>query len=124
MFQKIKMVRARKAVESLYDGRCTITEYQKIKKENKSTGFTEVVVLEDVPCRMSFKSVNPTIQTETTGSITQGITVYLSPDILVKPGSKLTITQNGVTTEYKNSGQSAVYSTHQEVSLELFKGWS
>ena len=124
MLQKIKMVKARKAVESLYDGTCIITEHQKVKKENKSTGFEEVVVLEDVPCRMSFKTVNPTNQTDTAGAITQGITVYLSPDILVKPGSKLTITQNGVTTEYKYSGKSAVYSTHQEVALELFKGWS
>ena len=124
MLQKIKMVKARNAVESLYDGRCTITEYQKIKKENKSTGFAEVVVLEDIPCRMSFKSVNPTNQTDTHGAITQGITVYLSPDILVNPGSKLTITQNNVTTEYQHSGKSAVYATHQEVSLELFKGWS
>ena len=124
MLQKIKVVKARKAVESLYDGRCTITEYQKVKKENKSTGFDEVVVLENIPCRMSYKSVNPTNQTATAGVVTQGITVYLSPDILVKPGSKLTITQNDVTSEYKSSGKPAVYSTHQEVSLELFKGWS
>ena len=124
MLQKIKVVKARKAVESLYDGRCTITEYQKVKKENKSTGFDEVVVLENIPCRMSYKSVNPTNQTDTAGAVTQGITVYLSPDVLVKPGSKLTITQNDVTSEYKSSGKPAVYSTHQEVSLELFKGWS
>lgn len=124
MLSKIKMVKARKAVESLYDGRCTITEYQKIKKENKSTGFDEVVVLENIPCRMSYKSVNSTNQTDTAGAVTQGITVYLSPDILVKPGSKLTITQNDVTVEYKSSGQPAIYSTHQEVPLVLFKGWS
>ena len=124
MFQKIKMVKARKAVESLYDGLCTITECQKIKKENKSTGFGEVIILENQPCRMSFKAVNPTNQTDTAGVVTQGITVYLSPEIVVKPGSKLTITQNGVTSEYKCSGKAAVYSTHQEIPLELFKGWS
>lgn len=124
MLQKIKMVKARKAFESLYDGRCTITEWAKIQKENKSSGFAEVVVLENQPCRMSYKSINPTSQTDTAGVITQGITVYLSPDISVKPGSKLTITQNGVTVEYKSSGQPAIYSTHQEVALELFKGWS
>jgi hypothetical protein len=118
------MVKARKAVESLYDGLCTITEYQKIKKENKSTGFGEVIILENQPCRMSFKAVNPTNQTDTAGVVTQGITVYLSPEIVVKPGSKLTITQNGVTSEYKCSGKAAIYSTHQEIPLELFKGWS
>ena len=124
MLQKIKMVKARKAVESLYDGICTISEYQKIKKENMSTGFAEVVVVENQPCRMSYKTVNSANQTDTASAVTQAIVVYLSPDILVKPGSKLTITQNGVTTAYKNSGEPAVYSTHQEIPLELFKGWS
>ena len=124
MLQTIKMVKARKAVESLYDGICTITEYQKIKKENKSTAFDEVVVLENQPCRMSFKTVNPTNQTGTASVVAQAITVYLSPDIVVKPGSKLTITQNGVSTEYKSSGKSAVYSSHQEIPLVLFKEWS
>lgn len=124
MLQTTKMVKVRKAVESLYDGVCTITEYQKIKKENKSTGFGECVVYENQPCRMSYKTVNPTNQTDTAGVVTQAITVYLSPNIVVKPGSKLTITQNGVTTEYKSSGKPAVYSSHQEIPLELFKGWS
>ena len=124
MLSKVKMVKLRKAVETLYDGICTVSEYQKVKRENNSTAFEEVTVLENQPCRMSFKSVNSTNQTDTGGVVTQSITVYMSPDIWVKPGSKLTITQNGVTTEYKSSGQSAMYSSHQEISLELFKGWS
>lgn len=124
MLQKIKMVKVRNAVESLYDGRCTITEYQKVNKENKSTALNEIVVLENQPCRMSFGTVNPTNQTDTASVVAQTITVYLSPDVIVKPGSKLTITQNGVTNEYKCSGKPAVYSSHQEISLELFKGWS
>ena len=125
MLSKTKMVSARKAIESLYDGTCTITEYQKIQKENKSTAFKEVVVLENQPCRLSFNSANSTSQTETGASaLTQSVKVFLAPEINVKPGSKLTITQNQVTTEYTNCGQPAHYSTHQEIVLELFKGWS
>ena len=125
MLSKAEMVKARKAIESLYDGKCTITEHQKIKKENKSTGFQDVVVLEDIPCRLSFKTINSTNQTDTAAStVVQTTKVFLAPDIQVKPGSKLTITQNGVTTEYKNSGKPAFYSTHQEIVLELFKGWA
>ena len=124
MLSKTKLVKSRKAVETLYDGVCTITEYQKVKKENKSTGFSERVTYQDIPCRMSYKSVNPTNQTTTAGIVTQSIVVYLSPDVLVNPGSKITITQNNVTTEYKSSGKPAVYSSHQEVSVELFDGWS
>lgn len=126
MFQKTKVVnKARKAVESLYDGFCTITEYQKIKKENKSTGFSEVVVVENQPCRLSFQSVNSTTATETGASaVTQSVKLFLAPEIKVKPGSKITVTQNDVTAEYQNSGVPAVYGTHQAIILELFKGWS
>ena len=124
MLSKTKMVNARKAIESLYDGKCTITERQKKQKENKSTGFQDVVVHEDVPCRMSFKTINSTNQTDTASAVVQIIKVFLAPEIKVKPGSKLTITQNDVTTEYKSSGEPALYSTHQEIILELFKGWA
>jgi hypothetical protein len=118
------MVKTRKAIESLYDGKCTITEHQKIKKENKSTGFQDVVVLKDIPCRLSFKTINTTKQTDTAASaVVQTTKVFLAPEIQVKPGSKLTITQNDVTTEYKSSGEPAFYSTHQEIVLDLFKGW-
>lgn len=124
MFSQTQMVKARKAIEKLYIGTCTITEHQKVKKENKSTGFADVVVLEKQPCRLSYKTITSTKQDEAAASLIQVAKVFLAPEIHVKPGSKLTITQNGVTTEYQNSGEPAVYSTHQEIILEQFKGWA
>lgn len=126
MFQKTKVVnKARNAIESLYDGYCTITEHRKVKKENKSTGFSDVVVLENQPCKLSFQSVNSTTATETGASaVTQTVKLFIAPEVKVKPGSKITVTQCGVTTEYQNSGEPAVYNTHQVIVLELFKGWS
>jgi hypothetical protein len=125
MLSKTEVVKIRKIIESMYDGTCTITEHQKVKKENKSTGFQDVVVLESEPCRLSFKTISNTNHTDTAASaVTQITKVFLAPEIQVKPGSKLTITQNGVTNEYKSSGEPAIYSTHQEIILELFKGWA
>lgn len=126
MFQKTKVVnKARKAIESLYIGSCTITEHQKIKKENKSTGFSDVVVLENQPCKLSFQTVNSTSATDMGASaVTQTVKLFIAPEIKIKPGSKITVTQNDVTTEYQNSGVPAIYSTHQAVVLELFQGWS
>ena len=118
------MVKARKAIEALYDDTCTITEHQKVKKENMSTGFVDVVVLENQPCRLSYKTVNNANQTETASSIIQITKVFIAPEIEVKPGSKLTITHKGLVKEYKNSGEPAIYDTHQEIVLELFKGWA
>ena len=124
MFQKNAVVKARKAIESMYDGTCTVTEYQEYTKPNKSTGHHEVVILEGQPCRLSFSSSPNTNQTESAAQLVQTIKVFLAPDVRVQAGSKLTITQNGVTTEYKSSGEPALYQTHQEIMLELFKGWA
>lgn len=124
MLSQAIVVKTRKAIESLYDGRCTITEYQKFKKENKSTGFQETIVHEDVACRLSYKAINSANPSDTASSVAQTIKVILAPEIAVKPGSKLSITQNGVTTDYKTSGKPAVYSTHQEIILDTFEGWA
>lgn len=126
MLSQIKVVKkARKAVESLYVGTCTITEHQKVKRENKSTGFEDVVVLENQPCRISFQSTNTTSANENGASaVIQTVKLFIAPEVKIKPGSKITVTQNDVTTEYKNSGEPAFYNTHQVIILELFKGWS
>lgn len=124
MLSKNQVVVLRKAIEKMYIGNCTITEFQKVKKDNKSTGFKDVIVLENQPCKLSFSSIKSTSQTETAAMIVQTAKVMIAPEIQVKPGSKIAITQNGAITEYKNSGEPALFDTHQEIILELFKGWS
>ena len=124
MLSQTKVVNTRKAIESLYGGKCSITEYQKIKKENGSTGFQETTVIENQPCRISFKTVTSAKEGAMNQSITQVIKLFLAPEIMVKTGSKITVTQNGITTEYKSSGKPAMYATHQEIILELFDRWS
>lgn len=122
MLSKDQMVVVRKAIERTYIGLCSITEQQKILKENKSTGFEDVIVLENQPCKLSFSSVKSANQTDTNAVVRQTVKVFLAPEIKVKAGSKLSITQNGETFEYKNSGEPALFGSHQEISLELFEG--
>lgn len=115
----------RKAIESLYDSTCTVIEYQKVRKENKSTGFDEVPVLKDIPCRLSYSNItNTNITDKGAAQVVQIIKVFLAPDINIKPGSKLSITKDGHTQDFKSSGEPAMYDSHQEIVLELFKGWS
>ncbi|MDD3049722.1 MAG: hypothetical protein PHR06_01100 [Candidatus Cloacimonetes bacterium] len=118
------MTAARSAIETLYNGTCTVTEYQSYKKDNKSTGHQEVPVLENQPCKLSFSKINNTSQTETAAMVVQTAKLLIAPEIIIKPGSKVTIKQNGITTDYKKSGEPAIYETHQEIILELFKGWA
>ena len=53
----------------------------------------------------------------------QTVKLLLPPDIVVLPGSKITVTQNKITEDYTSSGIPALYVTHQEIVLELFERW-
>lgn len=113
-----------KAIESLYDGKCTVYEYQSIKDPiTKITKKEPVPVLMDQPCRLSISNVT-SAEAGTAASISQAAKLFISANISIKPGSKISVTQNGITTEYQRSGQPAQYSNHQEISLDLFKGWA
>ena len=124
MLSKAQMVRVRKAVESLYEGLCTVTERQPYSRPNKSTGFKEVTVVKDQPCRLSFSSIPAAEQSETGATLQQSIRLFIAPEIDILPGSRITVTQDGRTVCYCRSGQPAVYAAHQEIDLELWKEWT
>lgn len=117
---------ARKAIESTYEGVCTIVERRDVRDER--TKITrkneEVLVVENQPCKLSFEKLNAIIQTDTAAKLTQGTKLFIAPEIKIKPGSKIIVEQNGTTTEYSASGEPAVYFSHSEYILELFKGWA
>lgn len=116
--------KTRTALEKLYTGRCTV--YEKAKSVDPDTFLTEVedkAVLENIPCRLSFSS-SPAATDGNAAAISQTIKLFLDPEISIKPGSWITVTQNGVTTDYKQSGTPAVYSSHQEIILELAKEYA
>lgn len=112
-----------KAFQENVQGRATVIEYQKVKDEWGMTNFQEVTVLEDQPCKLSFETL-----TSSTGdpvaTVSQSVKLFISPDVVIKAGSKIIVTQHGRTTEYSNSGVPAVYPTHQEIMLTLFEGWA
>ena len=115
---------ARKAIESLYDGKCSVIERLDVKDEKtKITRKSEVTVFKDLPCKLSFERINTVIQNENAAKRSQSTKLFLSPEILIREGSKIIVEQNGVKTEYSASGVPAIYPTHQEIMLELFAGW-
>ena len=116
---------ARKALESTYEGVATVVEYKKVmNEETKLIELGEVVVLEEQPCKLSFSKLEATKQNNSSASVTQVTKLFISPNITINPGSKITVTQTGITTDYTCSGVPAVYPTHQEIVLELFERWS
>ncbi len=116
---------AGKALENTYEGVCTIVEYRLVKDgKTRLSGEKEVTVARDLPCRLSFEKISAAVQTETAAVVSQGIKLFLSPETEIKGNSKIIVTQNGVTEIYSASSKPAVYPTHQEIMLVLFRGWA
>lgn len=110
----------RKAIESMYKDTCNVYEWQNTKDPvthvNKSG---EVLVHENKKCRLSFSSITVTSDGHA-ATQQQTIKLFIAPEIEIKPGSKISITHQGKTVDYKKSGVPAVYTNHQEIMLELF----
>lgn len=103
-----------------YDCTCTIKEYKSVKDPvSKVTKKQEVISLEDEPCSISYSSVNSTNQTEANATVQQVIKLFIAPEIKIKEGSRIIVTHEGRTTEFKHSGKPAIYSSHQEIVLEF-----
>lgn len=117
---------ARAALEEYhYRDKCTVIQRQGIK--DAKTGLTkqvEVTVLEDVPCKLSFETVKNTESSDTAAALSQTTKLFLAPELVISPGSKILVTHEGRQTAYKQSGEAAVYPSHQEIVVTLFKGWA
>lgn len=106
----------------LWTGRCTIYEFEnETDPETFQTTQKEVAVLKDEPCRLSYNHEQATNIQSGAAVVSQSITLFIRPDLVINPGSVIEITQHGVTERYKGSGQPAVYCNHQEIVLQLYK---
>lgn len=113
------------AVESLYFGTCTVTATTPTFDEStKQTTNTETILFTNQPCRLSFISAPPSDKltpfshnTPRAHYANQQIKLFIDPSLDIPPGSKISVTQNGVTSLFKSSGAPAVYSSHQEIEL-------
>ncbi len=119
------MVAVRNALESLWKGLCTVTIREKqVNPITKRTEFVEAVFLDNQPCRLSFETLTSTDEANHAAVVGQATKLFLAPEISIPAGSKITVTQNGKTTDYSNSGEPAIHSNHQEIRLNLFEGWA
>lgn len=113
------------AIKRLWKGTATITVLDGVlNPANGRTEPTERVTVSAEPCRISHPTVKSTGPSEEAAVVSQSVTLFIDPSVEIPEGSKVTVTQNGVTCDYGRSGKPAVYSSHQEVLLEIFKGWA
>lgn len=113
----------RQALEKyMWKGRATVKVWEEY--EDPVTFITkhgEVTKYLDIPCKLSHKTFTSTSSTGTGAIITKEIKLSLGNECEIPAGSKIIVTQNGITEEYTRSGQPAMFRVHQEIPLELFK---
>lgn len=106
----------------LWTGRCTIYEYHDVTDpETYQTKQQLSPVVIDEPCRLSYNHEQATVVQSGAAVVSQGITLFIRPDLVIKSGSVIEVTQNGVTEKYKGSTKPAVYTNHQQITLNLYE---
>jgi len=118
------MVGHKNALQKLWKDTLTVVEYHEVTKPNGSTGFEEVTVLENQPCKLSFSTLQNVNQNEANAAIVQVVKVFCDNLLTIDAGSKIVIQHNGRTFEFSRSGEPGVFTNHQEIVLVPFKGWA
>lgn len=120
------MVKNPNPLATLWKGKCTIYEYQdKTDSDTHQTTQELVPVVKDEPCRLSQNRVSHNrsdlVSVSDVPYVDELIVLFIRPDLRIKAGSVIEVTQNNVTEKYKRSSKPAIYSNHQEVTLELYE---
>lgn len=115
----------KKALQMLWKGTCSIIiREERQNPTTKRTEFDEVPIYTDQPCKLSFATIRQTMESNNAAEVVQITKLFISNEVDIPAGSKITVTQNGKSADYERSGEPAIYTNHQEITLELFKGWA
>ena len=118
------MVDGGKALERLWTDRCTvIVRDAQADAQTHVTGFTERVLFQEEPCRLSFEKTAASGQ-EAAAGVTQGAKLFLDWRLEIPAGSKILVQRQGKTLAFARSGVPAVFSGHQEVPVALWRKWA
>ena len=113
------MVAVRNLIECFYTHLCDVYGYFSEKDDESGiTAKKETLLYKDLPCRLSFELSYPLEQTDKTAVSSQRVKLFVSPDIDIPCGSKVTVTVNERRINFGYSGEQAIYSTHKEIRLK------
>lgn len=116
------LIDARATIEKMYRGTLTIYEWSLVTDPlTHVSSETETIIVEDQPCLLSNTSTAPSSSADGIPSVIKTTKIFLAPDIPIKEGSKLVVTQDGVTNTYERSGIPSMYPTHQEVTVNVME---
>ena len=117
----------RKALERLWKDRCSVFVRKTVTDpDTKLTDFVETPLLQDQPCKLSFETLTSS-SGDPVAAISQTVKLFLSPDVEIPAGCKIVVTRfNDLERKftYSKSGEAGVFTNHQEIQLEPFKGYA
>lgn len=115
-------INARATLEKLYRGSLTIYEWNPVTDPvTHITSEVETITIENQPCLLSNASTAPATSSEGVPSVIKTTKIFVAPDIPIREGSKLVVTQDGVTNTYERSGIPSMYPTHQEITVNVME---
>ena len=110
--------RAKRPILSMMTGTCDVQEYQSVKDQTTHVTKQQLVtVYSSQPCKLSY-SKNPATAEGDAPGLLLTVRLILPPELTIKPGAVITVTQAGKTRTFKAASEPAVYTNHQEVDLE------
>ncbi len=119
--------RHRAALERLWRDRCTVFhQVEETDPATHLTAFVERPLLEDLPCKLSFETLTST-DGDHVATIGQSVKIFCSPDVVIPAGCKIVVRRfNDLEREftYSKSGEAGVFTNHQEIFLEPFRGYA
>ena len=108
------------ALKLLWIGECTILEYQEVTDAVTHQTVNRLVPLvESEPCRLSYSNEQVTNLQDGVAKVEQTIKLFIRPDLKIKAGSVIKVTQHSQSNKYRRASEPAIYTNHQEVVLEL-----
>ena len=117
----------RKALERLWKDHCSVFVKTKVTDSTtKLTDFEETPLLQDQPCKLSFETLNSS-DGDPVATVAQSVKLFLSPDVEIPAGCKIVVTRfNDLERQfiYSKSGEAGVFTNHQEILLEPWKGYA
>ena len=119
--RKMKLGLTKNIVEKFWFGVCDVmVEGTTENPDNKRMETAWVLKYEGVKCKRVYKNSPVSVMNDLRNTAEQRIELLISKEFDIPAGSKIIYTEDGITTEYKRTGEAQSYpSYHQQIYLEI-----
>lgn len=123
MVKRAESERMRSAMEALWTDRCSIAVRRTVQAEGGAEELREETIASGVRCRLSYIEAGAA-QLDVAARLGQRAKLMLGSELEVPAGSLITVERCGRQVKYRSSGAPRLYSSHQEIEMELSDRWA